>query len=214
MNRIRVMLCDDHAILRGGLRALLGQEEDMEVVGEASTGEEAVEKAIASSADVAVMDLTLPGIDGLEATRQILARAPECRVLVLTMRTEVDVILAASRAGALGYVLKSDVDRELVRAIRSVSRDQSFVYSADAKSLLESHVERGGRLREPDSFSRMQARVTDLIADGKSAQEIASLLHLSTSTVHTYCSRIMKKLGLGRRSELVRWAVQRQGLRA
>jgi len=214
VNKIRVMLCDDHAILRAGLRALLAGQENIEVVGETCTGEEAVERARELSPDVVVMDAGLPGIDGLEATRRIRAGAPGCRVLLLTMHSQPELVLAASKAGASGYVLKSDVDVELVRAIRLASVDEAFIYSAGTRAALQEHIDRGGRLGEPSGLSRMQLHVVQLIAEGKSAQEIAGLLHLSTSTVYTYSSRVMKKLGLRRRAELIQWALQHKDRQA
>lgn len=206
--RIRVMVCDDHAVLRAGLRALLSAEPDIEVVAEASSGEKAVQGALQWSPDVVLMDITLPGIDGLEATRQIRKRLPNCRVLILTMHQQIHYLLAALQAGAAGYVLKSDLDQELVRAIRTASQGEAFIYSSDTRALFQAYLEGGGRIEGAPPLSPMETRVLTLTAQGLTAQEIGQHLNISPSTVDTYRSRIMNKLGLGRRSELIRWALQ------
>ncbi len=205
---IRVVLCDDHAVLRAGLRALLDAEPDMAVVGEAGSGEEAVERVTEWSPDVVIMDITLPGIDGLEATRKILDQLPNCRVLVLTMHKQVYYLLAAFKAGASGYVLKSDLDKELVRAIRSTYEGEVFVYSADTRVFFQAYLERGGSIDGSQQLSPMEERVLKLTAQGQTAREIADLLSISHSTVDTYRSRVMNKLGLDSRSKLVQWAFQ------
>lgn len=202
------MLCDDHAVLRAGLRALLRSEPDIEVVSEAGSGEEAVEQATKCSPDVVIMDITLPSMDGLEATRQIISRQPDCRVLVLTMHKQVHYLLAALKAGATGYVLKSDLDRELIRAIRSAYEDEAFVYSADTQIFFQAYLERGERIKDSQQLSTMEERVLKRTAQGQTSREIADLLNISPSTVDTYRSRIMNKLGLDSRSTLVQWAFQ------
>lgn len=206
--RTRVALCDDHALLRAGLRALLSAEPDIEVVGEASSGEEALEQITEWSPDVVVMDITLPGMDGLEATRQVLQRMPACRVLVLTMHRQMHYLLGALKAGASGYVLKSDVDTELIRAIRAAHSGEAFVHSADTRLFFQAYLEHGGSIEAPKQLSQMEERVLRLTAQGETSRDIAQLLSISPSTVDTYRSRIMSKLGLQRRAELVQWALQ------
>lgn len=219
--RIRILLADDHAMLRAGLRALLEAERDLEVVGEAGTGEEAVEMAERLHPDVVVMDLSMPGIGGLEATRRIAGAAggaaapgaePETRVLVLTMHAEEEHLLPVLDAGGSGYVNKRSADEELIEAIRTVARGDVFLYPEAAKLLLQGF--RGKPADEDDPLTRLSERELEVLgftAEGFSAAEIGRKLSISPKTVDTYRSRIMEKLGLHHRSELVRFALQ-QGL--
>ncbi|HEX6924977.1 MAG TPA: response regulator transcription factor [Longimicrobiaceae bacterium] len=217
--RIRILLADDHAMLRAGLRALLDAESDMEVVGEAGTGEEAVELAERLSPDVVVMDLSMPGIGGLEATRRIAGSTAEAgeegagpRVLVLTMHAEEEHLLPVLEAGGSGYVNKRSADEELIEAIRTVARGDVFLYPEAAKLLLQGF--RGKPTGEEDPLTRLSERELEVLgftAEGYSAAEIGKKLSISPKTVDTYRSRIMEKLGLHHRSELVRFAL-RQGL--
>ena len=204
--KIGVLLCDDHAVLRAGLCALLLVEHDMAVLGQASSGEEAVELAARLKPAVVVMDIGLPGIDGLEASRRIGAQTPECRLLMLTMHREVHYLLSALKAGASGYVLKSDLDTELIEAIRRVHQGQTFVYSADTRNLFKAHLERGGSLEGPKRLSDMETQVLKRTAQGYTSKEIGEQLNISSSTVDTYRMRIMQKLDLNHRAELVSWA--------
>ena len=216
---IRILLVDDHAMLRAGLRALLDAEEGLEVVGEAGTGEQAVELAASLRPDVVVMDLSMPGIGGLEATRQIAgdgandaAAEPSSRVLVLTMHAEEEHLLPVLEAGGSGYVNKRSADEELIEAIRTVARGDVFLYPEAAKLLLQGF--RGKPVGEEDPLSRLSERELEVLgftAEGFSAAEIGRKLSISPKTVDTYRSRIMEKLGLHHRSELVRFAL-RQGL--
>ncbi|HEX6068520.1 MAG TPA: response regulator transcription factor [Longimicrobiaceae bacterium] len=219
---IRILLVDDHAMLRAGLRALLEAEEGLEVVGEAGTGEEGVEMAERVRPDVVVMDLSMPGIGGLEATRRIAAGLGEqdcdsaqgcTRVLVLTMHAEEEHLLPVLEAGGSGYVSKRSADEELISAIRTVARGDVFLYPDAAKLLLQ-----GFRGKAPPGAEEPITRLSDrelevlsFTAEGFSAAEIGKKLSISPKTVDTYRSRIMEKLGLHHRSELVRFALQ-QGL--
>ena len=216
---IRILLADDHAMLRSGLRALLEAEDDLEVVGEAGTGEEAVEMAEGLHPDVVVMDLSMPGIGGLEATRRIASPSPSqgseepaTRVLVLTMHAEEEHLLPVLDAGGSGYVNKRSADEELIEAIRTVARGDVFLYPDAAKLLLQGF--RGKPTDEEDPLTRLSERELEVLgftAEGFSAAEIGKKLSISPKTVDTYRSRIMEKLGLHHRSELVRFALQ-QGL--
>lgn len=214
MSKIRVLLADDHAVLRAGLRALLNSEEDMEVVGEAGDGEQTLARARELLPDVIVMDIAMPGVSGLEATRRIREEGLPCRVLILTMHAEARYLLPVIEAGGSGYVLKSGADRELIEAIRTVSRGEVFLYPAAAKLLLEGYLERVRQGHESDSYDGLTERereVLKLIAGGFSGTEIAERLVISPKTVDTYRERIMAKLNLRHRHELVKYAL-RKGL--
>lgn len=207
---IRILLADDHAVLRAGLRALLDAEHDMTVVGEAGTGEEAVEQAKTLQPDVVVMDLTMPGMHGLEATRAITSSLNNVKVLVLTMHQEEDYLLAVLEAGGSGYVTKKSADQDLTRAIRTVARDEVFLYPSAAKLLLQGYRGRA-EPQEPDPLQQLSERereVLALTAQGYSSREIGKKLFISPKTVDTYRSRVMEKLGLNHRAELVRFALR------
>lgn len=211
--RIRILLADDHAVLRAGLQALLEAEPDMEVVGQAATGEEAIEQAHSLRPDVIVMDISMPGVGGLDATRRITALNPDVRVLVLTVHGEEEYLFSVLDAGGSGFLTKSSADRDLVAAIRVVAAGEVFLHPHATKLLLERyHAAETGE--EPDPVRRLSARereVLALTAQGYSSSEIGGKLFLSPKTVDTYRSRIMHKLGLAHRSELVRFAL-RSGL--
>jgi DNA-binding NarL/FixJ family response regulator len=210
---IRILLVDDHAVLRAGLRALLEAELDLEVVGEAGTGEDALPMVERLAPDVVVMDLSMPGMGGLEATRLITGTDQGTRVLVLTMHGEEEHLLPVLEAGGSGYVSKRSADEELIEAIRTVARGDVFLYPDAAKLLLQGF--RGKTVRgEDDPLSKLSERELEVLghtAEGFSSAEIGKKLFISPKTVDTYRSRIMEKLGLHHRSELVRFALQ-QGL--
>jgi two-component system response regulator NreC len=206
---IRILLVDDHLLLRAGLKALLDAEEDMRVVGEASTGEDAIEKTTFLKPDVVVMDLSMPGMGGLDATREI-AAAGKSRVLVLTMHSEEEYLLAVLEAGGSGFVRKTSADTDLTAAIRTVARDEVFLYPNAARLLLQEFRDRGEK-EDDDPLERLTERERDVLtmtAEGFSSSEIAGKLFISPKTVDTYRSRIMHKLELAHRSELVRFALE------
>src|SRR5262245_25781843 len=213
---IRVLLVDDHAVLRSGLKALLDAEEDMVVVGEASTGEEGIERVQRLKPDVVVMDLAMPGIGGLEATKQIVALGLGTRVVVLTMHAEEEYLLGVLEAGGSGYVRKTSADHDLTQAIRTVSKDEVFLYPSAAKLLLKGFKTK----REPegpDPLARLTERERDVLrqtVEGYSSSEIGEKLFISPKTVDTYRARVMEKLGLTHRSELVRIALETGFLKA
>jgi two-component system, NarL family, response regulator NreC len=209
METIRILLVDDHSVLRAGLKALLDSEPDMRVIGEAGTGEEAIDRLPLLRPDVVVMDLSMPGMGGLEATRRI-AAAGGTRVLVLTMHAEDEYLLAVLEAGGSGYVRKTSADQDLTQAIRTVARDEVFLYPNAAKLLLQGYRVRG-EPAEADPLARLTERERDVMAytaEGFSSSEIGEKLFISPKTVDTYRSRIMEKLGLTHRSELVRHALK------
>jgi two-component system response regulator NreC len=205
---IRILLVDDHLVLRAGLKSLLENEPDMRVVGEASTGEEGLEKAKFLKPDVVVMDLSMPGKGGLAATKAI-TEAAVSKVLVLTMHSEEEYLLPVLEAGGSGYVKKTSADTDLVAAIRTVAKDEVFLYPNAARLLLQGFRVRGEK-KEDDPLDRLTERERDVLtmtAEGFSSSEIGEKLFISPKTVDTYRSRIMQKLELTHRSELVRFAL-------
>ncbi|HEX8903312.1 MAG TPA: response regulator transcription factor [Longimicrobiaceae bacterium] len=207
--KIRILLVDDHPVLRSGLDALLALEPDMEVVGQASTGEEGIEKTRLLRPDVVVMDLAMPGIGGLEATRKIGELGLGARVLVLTSQAEEEFLLPVLEAGGSGYVRKTSADEDLIRAIQTVSRDEVFLYPNATKLLLRQYkmAEAKGEAGPLEKLSEREREVLALTAEGYSSGEIGKKLYLSPKTVDTYRARLMQKLGLSHRSELVRLAL-------
>ncbi len=211
---IRVLLADDHPILRSGLKLLLRAEPDMDVVGEANNGREAVEKTRQLRPDVVVMDIAMPEMGGLEATRQISQLGLGARVLILTVHAEGQYLLPVVQAGGSGYVRKSQADTELLEAVRAVHRGEVFLDPPATKMLLEDYLGRVQAGKETDSYQTLSERereVLKLTAEGYTAQEIADRLVLSPKTVDTYRQRVMDKLNLHRRAELVNYAL-RKGL--
>src|SRR3954471_1784841 len=207
---IRILLADDHPVLRSGLDALLSLEEGLQVVGQASTGEEAVEKTRLLRPDVVVMDLSMPGMDGVEATRQIVALELGARVLVLTSQTEEEFLLPVLEAGGSGFVRKTSADADLVNAIRTVARGEVFVYPSATRLLLRKYKE-GSETKEEGPLEKLSERereVLALTAEGYSSAEIGKKLFLSPKTVDTYRARMMQKLGLSHRAELVHLALE------
>lgn len=211
--KIRVLLADDHAVLRAGLRALLNAEADMEVVGEAANGREAVERAQTLRPDVLVMDISMPDMDGLEAARTIAQLGLPTHIVILTVHAEEEYLFQTLRAGGSGYVLKSSADTELMEAIRKAARGEVFLYPAAVKKLLGEYLKgaRGGRPEEAEGLTAREREVLKLTAEGFTNQEIAEKLVISPKTVDTYRQRIMEKLNLHHRSELVHYAL-RKGL--
>jgi DNA-binding NarL/FixJ family response regulator len=207
---VRVLLVDDHAILRGGLRALLDLEDDLAVVSEAGTGEEGLEQVEKLKPDVVVMDLAMPGMGGLEAMRRIGELHPGTRVLVLTSHAEDEYLLPVLEAGGSGYVRKTHADEDLIAAIRTVSRGEVFLYPSATKLLLQGfrQAEEEGEASPLEELSDREREVLTYTAEGYSSSEIGKKLFLSPKTVDTYRSRLMQKLGLSHRSELVRFALE------
>ena len=211
-HRIRLLLVDDHAVLRAGLRTLLNAELDMEVVGEAADGKQAVQKVAELEPEVVLMDISMPVLNGLEATRQIRRAHPQVKVLVLTMHDSEEYLFQVLEAGASGYVPKKAADTELINAIRAVYRGEAFLYPTAAKALIQDYLERARAGEESDSFDRLTERekeVLKLVAEGYTNQEIAYMLVISVKTVETHRARIMEKLEFRTRAELVRYALNR-----
>lgn len=206
---IRILLADDHAMFRAGIKALLDAEPRLEVVGEAATGDEAVEAVRSLRPEVVVMDLSMPESNGLEATRRIAALELETKVLVLTVHAEEEYLVPVVEAGASGYLTKTSADRDLVEAIKVVARGEVYLPPKATKLLLQQYkmAEASDDPGLRDLSSREQ-EVLALTAEGFSSREIGKKLFISPKTVDTYRARIMEKLGLNHRSELVRFALR------
>jgi two-component system, NarL family, response regulator NreC len=210
--KIRIMIADDHAILRAGLKMLVNAQTDMEVVSEAPNGEMAVQVALETRPDVALLDLTMPGVGGMKALREMVRDCREIRVLILTMHDDPAYLRAALAAGAAGYLLKRAVDAELLAAIRAVHRGGIFVDPRLANVLVQEALQK--RSAEADStrpaniLSERELQVLKLVARGYTSAEIAKQIFLGVKTIETYRSRFAEKLGLRTRSDVVRFAVQ------
>jgi two-component system response regulator NreC len=208
----RVLLADDHAILRSGLRLLLEREADLRVTGEATDGREALEWLARESVDVVVMDVGMPGLNGMEATEQITRKHPAIGVVVLSMHRDETYVLRCLRAGARGYVLKESAESELIAAIRSVMAGRSYFSPKVSRLLQAEHVERLRREGREDSFELLTARereVLQMAAEGNSNKEIAALLSISVLTVETHRKKIIEKLGLHGTADLILYAVRK-----
>jgi NarL family two-component system response regulator LiaR len=208
---IRVLIVDDHAIVRKGIRALLSESDGFEIVGEAADGQEAVAVAAESQPDVILMDLLMPGMDGIEATRQITAQRPGARILVLTSFAADNKLFPAIKAGALGYLLKDSSPEDLLRAIRQVHRGEPALHPTIARKLLQEIAQPVDLSPAPEALTARELAVLRLIAQGLSNQEIADQLSISEPTVRTHVSRILGKLHLASRTQAALYAV-REGL--
>lgn len=202
---IKILIADDHTIVRSGLRLLLDAEPDLEVIGEALDGREAVYKAAEFHPDVILMDVTMPNMDGLEATRLIKRSWPEIQILALTMHRSEEYFFEMLKSGASGYLLKGAKTDELMEAVYAVSRGEVFLYPSMAGKLVRSYLQQ----LDDQPGNKLTAReheVLALLADGFSSREIAEKLFLSSSTVHTHRGNIMRKLNLSSRHELIQYA--------
>ena len=208
---VRVLIADDHTIVRKGLRALLSSKGDIEVVGEASNGQAAVEQAATLKPDVVLMDLAMPKLDGIEAIKQITARQSQVRILVLTSFATDDKVFPAIKAGALGYLLKDSDPEELVQAIRQVYRGESSLHPSIARKVLEELAHPAKQPAGPDTLTEREIEVTRLIAKGLRNKAIAGQLGIGETTVRAHVSNIMNKLHLASRNEVMRYAF-REGL--
>lgn len=217
MNPIRVLIADDHALFRSGLRAILDDVADIEVVGEAAAGNDAVRLTEELRPDVVLMDLTMPGMSGLEATRRIVADGGPTRVLVLTMHSADDHLIAVLQAGGSGYVTKDSADDELQEAIRTVAGGHVFLYPSAARLLLDSFRSPRPGTADVDPVQLLSGRELEVLTRtvaGYTAAEIGEQLNISPKTVDTYRQRVMEKLKIHHRSELVQFAVERGLLRS
>ena len=211
MSKIRVLIVDDHGIMRAGIRSLLEGQPDIEIVGEASSGCEAIEQATLLQPDVVLMDIAMRGLSGLEATQAIREHNPQINVLALTMHDREEYFFAMLKAGALGYVLKESGPAELLAAIRAVHRGEAFLSPGVTKAVLEDYL---GQPKDKtqsryDSLTLREKQVFRLAAEGNTSREIAEMLHISPKTVEKHRSSMMRKLKLDNLSELIKFAVRK-----
>ncbi|MFI8185691.1 response regulator [Actinacidiphila glaucinigra] len=206
----RILLADDHALVRRGVRLILDGEPDLTVVAEAGDGAEAVAKAREEPVDLAVLDIAMPRMTGLQAARELSRLRPDLRILILTMYDNEQYFFEALKAGASGYVLKSVADRDLVEACRAAVRDEPFIYPGAVTTLIRSYLERA-RQGEPlpaRAITEREEEILKLVAEGHTSQEIADLLFISIKTVERHRANLLQKLGLRDRLELTRYAIR------
>jgi DNA-binding NarL/FixJ family response regulator len=208
---IRILLADDHAVVRRGLRLVLESEPDLRVVAEAGDGAEAVRLAVEGGIDLAVLDVSMPRMTGLQAAEELSRLRPELRVLMLSMHDSDQYLFQALRAGASGYVLKTVADRDLVEACRAAVRGEPFLYPGAVRALMRDWLERVRRDGEddPDRLTPREVEIVKLVAEAHTTREIAELLVLSEKTVERHRTNILAKLGMRDRVELVRYAIRR-----
>ena len=203
----RILVADDHPIVRSGLRKVLDAQPDLEVVAEAEDGAEAIKKALAGDVDLAILDVSMPRTTGIQAAEELRKRKPELRLLMLSMYDSEQFLFQSLKAGASGYVLKSDADHHIVEAVRRTMRGQSFLYPSAVSSLVKDVVERGSE--DFEVLTPRELQVLKLIAEAYSSKEIAKELVISVKTVERHRQNILDKLGMSDRVELTRYAIRR-----
>jgi DNA-binding NarL/FixJ family response regulator len=208
--KTRILLADDHAVVRRGLRLVLDSEPDLEVVAEVGDGAEAVERAMGDDVDLAILDGTMPRMTGLHAASELHRRRPDLRVLILSMHDNEQYLFEALKAGASGYVLKSVADRDLVEACRATMRGEPFLYPGAINALIKDFLERARAGQDvSDPLSPRETEIVKLIAEGHTGRQIAEALVISEKTVERHRSNILEKLGMRDRVELTRYAIRR-----
>lgn len=212
MSKLRILLADDHTLMRQGLRRIVEEQENWEVVAEASNGREAVRLALELKPDIVILDIAMPQMNGIEAIRQLTRKAPAIQVLILSMYSDEAYIVQVLQAGARGYLLKDSADEDLVKALTALSAGKSFFSPVVAKVMLDDyvrHLSERGITDRYDSLSEREREIFQLVAEGRSNKEIAQLLFLSPSTVETHRAHIMEKLDVHTTAEIVLYAVRK-----
>lgn len=212
MGRLRLLLGDDHRILRHGLRKILEEKPEFQVVGEAGDGREAVKMAAALLPDVAILDIAMPLLNGIEATRQILRRVPSCKVLILSMHADEPYIARALQAGARGYLLKDSASTDLLRAVSAVASGKAFFSAVISQAMIDDYVRRvaDASIQDPyETLSEREREIFQLIAEGHSNKDVALILSISPATVETHRAHILQKLDVHNTAELVLYAVRK-----
>lgn len=209
--RTRVLLADDHAVVRSGLRAVLEEETDITVVAEAADGQEALEKTLSHEVDLAILDVSMPKLTGLQAAAELHRRQPEIKVLILSVHDNEQYFFEALRAGASGYVLKSAANRDLVEACRAAMRGEPFLYPRAVTALVREVLEQAqrGEAISEDPLTPRELQVVKLIAEGYTSDEIAQQLYISRKTVDRHRSNLLEKLGMRNVAEVTRYAIRR-----
>jgi DNA-binding NarL/FixJ family response regulator len=209
--KTRILLADDHTVVRQGLRFILDSEPDLEVVAEASNGNEAVARALEDDIDLAILDIAMPTMTGLQAARELSRHRPELKMLILSMHDDEGYLYEALRAGTAGYVLKSVADRDLVGAVRAAMRGEPFLYAGAERALVRDYVQRAraGEELPEDPLTPREQQIVKLIAESHTNRQIAELLTISEKTVETHRANILEKLGMRDRVELTRSAIRR-----
>jgi DNA-binding NarL/FixJ family response regulator len=209
--KTRILLADDHTVVREGLRMVLNSAPDLEVVAEAGDGAEAVERALSDDIDLAVLDVSMPRMTGLQAAHELSKRRPELRVLILSMHDNEQYFFEALKAGASGYVLKSVANRDLIEACRATMRGEPFLYPAAVQALVRDYLDRAkhGEETPEDPLTPRELEVVKLIAEGHTSEEIGEMLFISKKTVDRHRANVLEKLGMRNRVELARYAIRR-----
>jgi DNA-binding NarL/FixJ family response regulator len=207
MQRTRILIVDDHPVVRRGVAATLGDLPDWEVCGELSSGREALAVVSSTRPDIVVMDVSMPDLNGIEATRQILAAHPQVQVLILTMHESEQLVRDVLASGARGYLLKTDAGNELIHALQALREHRMYFTTKVAEAVLRGYLE-GGPAADPGPLSPREREIVQLIAEGKSNKEVAAILHITIKTVETHRAHIMNKLGLHSVADLVRYAIR------
>jgi DNA-binding NarL/FixJ family response regulator len=206
----RILIADDHAIVRSGLKGVLDSKPDMEVVAQAEDGAEAVEKALKEDVHLAILDVSMPRMTGIQAAAELQKRKPELKILMLSMHDSEQFLFESLKAGASGYVLKSAADTDIVDAVRAAMRGDSYLYPSAVATLVRDYVDRGGRGEEQfDVLTPRELEVLKLIAEANTSKEIAEKLFISIKTVDRHRQNILDKLGMRDRVELTRYAIRR-----